>query len=233
MEKQKRLPARDRRRMILESALGVFARRGFEGATSRELAAAASVSESLLYKHFPSKEVLYKELVSLFDDNKDEILEKLTSHPAGTRAFVTSFYFLSRVMLFGPPGRPRDDSVDRLIVQSLLSDGEFALAFLETFFYPVVPYLADCLKLAWEAGDIDSPSCPASGETVLFHHFIGMVATFSLPDLPLLPESDLEKTLENALLFGYRGVGFTEAALMEHVDFAQLRQVFDSSLPEA
>jgi len=54
-----RLPAVERRAAILGSAASLFATRGFAGVTTRELAAAAGVSEATLYKHFPDKEAMY------------------------------------------------------------------------------------------------------------------------------------------------------------------------------
>jgi AcrR family transcriptional regulator len=54
-----RLSARDRREQILEIASGIFARKGYEGTTTREIAEEACVNEALLFRHFPSKENLY------------------------------------------------------------------------------------------------------------------------------------------------------------------------------
>src|SRR6516162_10180602 len=54
-----RLSARDRRRQILAIASGIFARKGYQGTTTREIAEEAGVNEALLFRHFPSKENLY------------------------------------------------------------------------------------------------------------------------------------------------------------------------------
>jgi len=54
-----RLSAQDRRRQILQVASGLFARQGFQGTTTREIAAQAGVNEALLFRHFASKETLY------------------------------------------------------------------------------------------------------------------------------------------------------------------------------
>src|SRR6266545_2943038 len=54
-----RLPASDRRRQLLEIALDFFSRKGFEGTTTREIAAAAGVTEAIIFRHFPSKQALY------------------------------------------------------------------------------------------------------------------------------------------------------------------------------
>ena len=54
-----RLAATDRRRQLLDSALDLFAAKGFEGTTTKEIAAAAGVTEAIIFRHFPSKEALY------------------------------------------------------------------------------------------------------------------------------------------------------------------------------
>jgi TetR/AcrR family transcriptional regulator len=54
-----RLPASDRRRQLIETALDFFSRKGFEGTTTREIAAAAGVTEAIIFRHFPNKQALY------------------------------------------------------------------------------------------------------------------------------------------------------------------------------
>lgn len=54
-----RLPAAERRRQIVEAALGVFSTGSYAGATTAEIARAAGVSEPILYRHFGSKRELY------------------------------------------------------------------------------------------------------------------------------------------------------------------------------
>src|SRR5437879_7363762 len=59
MSNNGRLPAEERRQSIVDAVRGVFADKGYDGTTTRELAKAAGVSEALIYKHFPSKQSLY------------------------------------------------------------------------------------------------------------------------------------------------------------------------------
>jgi AcrR family transcriptional regulator len=54
-----RLSAQDRRQQIMTIAVGLFARKGYQGTTTREIAEEAGVNEALLFRHFPSKENLY------------------------------------------------------------------------------------------------------------------------------------------------------------------------------
>lgn len=58
-ERPPRLPAEDRRRQLLDTALDFFSRKGFQGATTKEIAAAAGVTEAIIFRHFASKQDLY------------------------------------------------------------------------------------------------------------------------------------------------------------------------------
>src|ERR1035438_10323585 len=54
-----RLPAGDRRLQLVETALDFFSRKGFGGTTTKEIAAAAGVTEAIIFRHFPTKQDLY------------------------------------------------------------------------------------------------------------------------------------------------------------------------------
>jgi len=54
-----------RRQLTLGAAKRCFPRHGFAGTTTRELAEAAGISEALLFRHFPSKQLLYREILQL------------------------------------------------------------------------------------------------------------------------------------------------------------------------
>ena len=77
---------------LLDAALRLFACKGFESASMRELAKAADVTRPTLYYHFGSKEGLYLELVErLCATVEDSILHSMV--PQGTprlrlRSFV-------------------------------------------------------------------------------------------------------------------------------------------------
>lgn len=54
-----RMPAADRRRHLVETALRLFTEGSYHGTTTAEIARAAGVSEPILYRHFASKRDLY------------------------------------------------------------------------------------------------------------------------------------------------------------------------------
>lgn len=49
----------DRRRQLLEVAIDLFSKKGFGGTTTREIAAAAGVTEAIIFRHFATKQDLY------------------------------------------------------------------------------------------------------------------------------------------------------------------------------
>ena len=54
-----RLPAAERRRALIETAVRVFSSGSYHGSTTAEISRAAGVSEPILYRHFESKRDLY------------------------------------------------------------------------------------------------------------------------------------------------------------------------------
>ena len=59
----RRMAGTDRKHQLLETALDVFSRQGYEGATTKEIAAAAGVAEAVIFRHFPTKQALYTEVL--------------------------------------------------------------------------------------------------------------------------------------------------------------------------
>ncbi|MFT3686740.1 MAG: TetR/AcrR family transcriptional regulator [Phycisphaerales bacterium] len=59
----KRLPANERKAQLLDTAAEVFAKYGYSGTTTAELAKAAGVSEPIIYRHFKNKKELFIALV--------------------------------------------------------------------------------------------------------------------------------------------------------------------------
>lgn len=60
-----RRPRGEPRRLLLDAARELFARRDYRSTTTREIAEAAGVSEYLLFRHFGSKAGLFKEALVL------------------------------------------------------------------------------------------------------------------------------------------------------------------------
>src|SRR5262244_2632649 len=96
-----RLDGDERRKAIVLAAVPLFARKGFAGTTTKELAEAAGISEALLFRHFPSKKHLYGEILRLGCEG-DPALERLAALPGSTGpssipVFASSFRAFSRM----------------------------------------------------------------------------------------------------------------------------------------
>lgn len=59
---------------MIAAAAALFAAKGFNGTTTREIAKAAGVSEALVFKHFPTKQALYAAILAE-KVSVDELLE--------------------------------------------------------------------------------------------------------------------------------------------------------------
>ncbi len=71
-------PAEEKSRcLLLDAGKKLFARRGFEGTTVRDLARSAGVNLSLVSYYFRGKEGLYRECLELFGQARLEMAEKL------------------------------------------------------------------------------------------------------------------------------------------------------------
>jgi TetR/AcrR family transcriptional regulator len=108
-----RLSADERRIQILEAALNVFSRKGYSGARTKEIAREAGISETLVFRHFETKENLYQQaLEHLYSHHPvfDEMEPAMAAND--TRAVL---YILARHVM--EHGR-RDERIVRLNLYS-------------------------------------------------------------------------------------------------------------------
>jgi AcrR family transcriptional regulator len=83
-----RLPAAARRRQLLDSALDVFAARGYHGASMNDVADAAGVTKPVLYQHFDSKRKLFVELLEDVGSRLGDLVAEATASADGAREKV-------------------------------------------------------------------------------------------------------------------------------------------------
>src|SRR5258707_6068883 len=95
-----RLDGDERRKAIVTAAVRLFARKGFAGTTTKELAEVAGISEALLFRHFPSKKQLYGEILRLGCEG-DPALERLALLEPSSATLVHMMRFMVRQFLLG------------------------------------------------------------------------------------------------------------------------------------
>jgi AcrR family transcriptional regulator len=84
MVARRRIPADQRRALILREAGPLFARHGYAGTRLEDVAAAAHVTKPVVYRHFESKKALYLALLAKHQEDLPTFLEDA----AGVRALL-------------------------------------------------------------------------------------------------------------------------------------------------
>ncbi|MCX6598199.1 MAG: TetR/AcrR family transcriptional regulator [Acidobacteria bacterium] len=177
-----RMAAPARREMILETAIRLFAERGFRGVTTRELAAEVGVTEPVLYQHFPSKRDLYHALIehkmaksqALYDQ-----LDALFAIGAEDREF---FQRLAHLIILW---HESDPTFMRLLLQSGLEGHELREMFFERMSAKFLRRIADHIGDAISAGRLR-----AGDPQLVSYAFCSMIGHYALDRL-LFPFRDL------------------------------------------
>ena len=205
------LDSDERRKAIVAAAVPLFARKGFAGTTTRELAEAASISEALLFRHFPSKKHLYAEILHLGCEG-DPALERLAALEPSTLTLVRMIDCMVGYFLLA--GEAERDSRLRLVLHSFLEDGEYARELFETIFARIHPLFAASIEAAVAAGDLVlGPIAPANSFW-FGHHVAAMMAFVFLPARACLTYAGTLATLvDETSWFILRGAGMPDAVI--------------------
>jgi AcrR family transcriptional regulator len=122
----RRLPADERRAQILREAARLFGSHGFNGTTTRDVAARVGLTEAALYRYFPSKEAMYS---AILDERMaaPDVIETLEPHArrGDDRAVFTG---LALALLESVEADP---TFLRLVLYSALEGHELAHPFQE------------------------------------------------------------------------------------------------------
>ena len=208
-----------RRQLILGAAKRCFARNGFAGTTTKSVAAAAAISEALLFKHFPSKAALYAEILAEECEADPELAHLLGLAPS-TAALVELMQGMVRHFIHGSDGPDQEEETQRmrLMVTSHLEDGEFARLLYAKVEKLIGSMFADSLQAAIAAGDAVRIGSEPTNLFWFAHHTVLMAALTRMPAAPCLAygnAADLDRQLCEFLL---RGIGLTEAAINTHLN---------------
>jgi AcrR family transcriptional regulator len=119
------------RALLLESALSLFAQRGYAGTSTREVARLAGVSEALLFRHFGTKVVLFENAVIMpFTRYLDEYADRWAERPTAsssveglTRDYIGGLYDLleahRELVVALVAAHAHEDGLDTLITGAL------------------------------------------------------------------------------------------------------------------
>ena len=150
-------------------ATELFARQGFQGTTTRQIAERARVNEAIIFRHFPTKEDLYWAVIENHCRRPGHtgMADKLR-HSASDRDALAS---IAEEML---ERRSRDSTLSRLLLFTALENHRLSHRFFRNYVAEHFEALADYIREGIAAGrfrDVD-PLLAARG-------FLGMIVYHS------------------------------------------------------
>ena len=174
----KRLSSEERRAQIASIAAKLFAKKGFSGITTREIAKKAHVNEAILFRHFPTKEALYTEIINQKIHARPEEEFDLAAVTKGDDAEVfrsVARYFIKEV--------EKDNTLLRLMLYSALEDHELASVFIRERMNTLFGFLLDYVSKRTKDGVFKNirPAVAVRSFVGMFFHFIMAYELFRVP----------------------------------------------------
>src|SRR6266850_487423 len=220
-----RLSAEERRQAIADAVRGVFADKGFDGTTTRELAKAAGVSEALLYKHFPSKESLYAAMLDGCAKGPTFAeASRILELDASTSTLVVMVHFMISHYVLGRPGDRHRAALNSLLVRSLLGDGEFVRLMHKKLAAAWLKKFEACLQAAAKAGEMREVPIRHDLCVWLVQHVAFSLMLHLQPKVPAVNyKVSREELVSQATWFGLLGIGIKEEAVRRYYSPKALR----------
>lgn len=160
------------RERVLRAAEGVFAQRGFAGATTQEIARAAGIQKRMLFYYFPGKEVLYARTLDRFLGGIRDIHARFRNDPGpiGLQEIIEG---MTRLVVMNP------DPV-RILIREIMDDGPHLARIVDEYIAPLFVAGAAETRRNMEQGvfQVDHP------EQVMVH--IGGLTIFYFIIAPML-----------------------------------------------
>lgn len=165
-DKRRRVPAGDRRQQLLELAISLFARQGFNGTTTRQIAKQARINEALLFRHFPRKQDLYWAVI----EHKCRATRGRTQLREQLKAFHDDQKVFAKIAEDVLRRNTEDQTLSRLLLFSALEHHGLSHRFFRNYVAQYYEILADHIREGIAAGKFrrTDPILAARG-------FLGMV----------------------------------------------------------
>ena len=194
-----RLPRRERRAQLLDSALEVFVAQGYHAAAMDDIAERAGVSKPVLYQHFPGKLDLYLALLdAACDDVIDNCRQALAAtHDNKTRVAAAMAAFYAYVAA--------DGGAFRLVFESDLTSEPAVREHVDRVTTECAAMIADVIH--------DDTGLPGEASRLLAVSLVGMAqvsARFWLTDAGGISKADAAALVSGLAWRGIRGYPLTD-----------------------
>ena len=170
-QKAQRIPAPQRHQQILAVATELFARQGFHGTTTRQIAGQARVNEAILFRHFPQKEDLYWAVIEekCREKSGHKWLAEQLATPADEKTVLTAVAvgLLER--------NAADTTLTRLLLFSALEKHELSARFVQMYVTGFNDLLAEYIRVRIRTGvfrRVDPVLAARGFFGMVLHHFL-------------------------------------------------------------
>jgi AcrR family transcriptional regulator len=194
-----RMAGGERRLQILRVAMRLFSQHGFRGTTTKEIAAAAGVSEAMVFRHFATKEELYSAILdhkACLHDETDPLLKVAQAIERKDDRAV-----FEGIALEALNQHEADPEFQRLLLHSALEQHELAHMFWDKFVRRVYRSLGNYIRERQRDGAIIDVE-PA----LVVRSFIGMVMHHSLNNNLWDPKRSLLRISNQAAAREFAGI---------------------------
>jgi len=218
------MSADERKASIINAAKPLFAANGFNGTSMRQIAKAASVSGALLYKHFPSKEVMHKEILSYVGRIANIAGKEFEEMEPGTETLVLLVFFIYRAILLEVPGQEEKQKThERLLFYSLLEDTSYAQMVFDKISTDYFELASESFDVAIQQGDIIETSADRISLFWFTHNLAMAINLCHLFPTPAFSYGiSKEELMNEAIRFVLRGMGLTSDAIKTYYNSKRL-----------
>ncbi|MBV9072255.1 MAG: TetR/AcrR family transcriptional regulator [Acidobacteria bacterium] len=166
-----RLSSADRKLQVLDVAAELFARHGFDGVTTRQIADAAGITEAIVFRHFATKDDLYWEVLSA-KSAPDEVKKRLEER---LRSDAEPFEIFTEIARHVLDRNLSDPAKSRLLLFSGLENHRLSQRFFKTYMSEWYELLAGYIRKQIAAGkfrEVDPVLAARGFIGMVFHHYL-------------------------------------------------------------
>ncbi|MBX3358377.1 MAG: TetR/AcrR family transcriptional regulator [Phycisphaeraceae bacterium] len=179
-----RLPAAKRREQLLDTAARLFAKFGYAGATTAQIARDAGITEPIIYRHFDSKRDLFIALIERTGDDTIRLWEhELSTAPDPAERLKRLIGANPMVSTRHEPPSP-GRALYRVIIQAMTEvEDPQILAALSSHMRKLHAFLTGEVRRAQEGGQVSRRFSPEVTAWALIHMGLGY-GTLAVLEIP-------------------------------------------------
>jgi AcrR family transcriptional regulator len=197
-----------RREHILDAAVQLFSQHGFSGTTTREIARASGVSEAMLFKHFATKDELYKAILDT-KTCQGEMQFPWTENSPVSEAIAKKddFNVFYNLALFAMNKHQNDVGFMRLLFYSALEEHELAQRFFHEFVSRVYEFIGSYIEERQKDGvfrELDPKIAVRAFLGMMIHHSLNNILWDKKRTLLNISNEDAARNFAEILLRGIK-----------------------------